>query len=69
MSDFSTFNWTANYAKTSSNGKKKNNNDMKKKMGVLDQANISQYTQAVINNQKSPNRRRRFEWLGVLHSR
>ena len=32
------------------------NNDMKKKMGVLDQANISQYTQAVINNQKSPNR-------------
>ena len=32
------------------------NNDMKKKMSVLDQANISQYTQAVINNQKSPNR-------------
>ena len=28
-------------------------NDMKKKMSVLDQANISQYTQAAINTQKS----------------
>ena len=30
------------------------NDDDEKKMSVLDQANISQYTQAAINTQKSP---------------